>query len=105
MEPPLPEIIFWRLLLIAAPFAVWFVWGAWARYTHRPMGSTPWAWLVAAGLVLVGLSLVATAIFHTDTRHAVYVPGQVRPDNSVSKGYFETDPAAPKPPSPKSGGK
>jgi type VI protein secretion system component VasK len=96
MEPLLPEIIFWRLLLIAAPFAVWFVWGLWAKRTGRAMGSTPWAWLAAAGLVLVGLSLVATAVFHTDNRHEVYVPGHVRPDNSVSKGYYVKPPLAPK---------
>jgi hypothetical protein len=96
MEPPLAEIIFWRLLLIAAPFAVWFVWGVWARRTGRAMGSTPWAWLAAAGLVLVGLSLVATALFHTDNRRGVYVPGQVTSDGNVSKGYFEKAPPAPK---------
>jgi type VI protein secretion system component VasK len=96
MEPPLPEIIFWRLLLVAVPFAVWFVWGAWAKRTGRPMGSTPWAWLATIGLVLVGLSLVGTAIFHPDRRHVTYVPGQVRSDGSVSKGYFENTPPAPK---------
>ena len=41
MEPPLPEIVFWRLLLVAAPFAVWFVWGFWAKRTGRAMGATP----------------------------------------------------------------
>jgi type VI protein secretion system component VasK len=96
MEPPLPEIIFWRLLLIAAPFAVWFVWGVWARRTGREMGSTPWAWLAAVGLVLIGLSLVATALFHTDNRRGVYVPGQVTADGQVSKGHFEKAPPAPK---------
>ncbi|HLZ76926.1 hypothetical protein [Phenylobacterium sp.] len=97
----MPEIVFWRLLLVAAPFAVWFVWGFWAKRTGRPMGSTPWAWLAVIGLVLVGLSLVATAIFHPDNRREVYVPGQVRPDGTVSKGYFEKGPRAPGPPSPR----
>jgi hypothetical protein len=96
MEPPLPEIIFWRLVLVAVPFGVWFAWGLWARRTGREMGATPWAWLAAAGLILVGLSLVGTAIFHPDTRHVVYVPGQVRSDGTVSKGYFENAPPAPK---------
>ena len=89
MEPPLPEIIFWRLLLIAAPFAVWFVWGAWARYTHRPMGSTPWAWLFAAAALLFTATLAATAMFHPDTSHARYVPGEVTPGGAVTQGYFE----------------
>jgi len=96
MEPPLPEIVFWRSLLIAVPFVVWGVWGLWARFTGRPMGSTPWAWLAAAGLALVGLSLVASAIFHPDRRHVVYVPGQVQSDGTVSKGYFEKPAVPPK---------
>jgi type VI protein secretion system component VasK len=92
MEPPLPEIVFWRLLLIAVPFVVWFVWAFWAKRTGRAMGSTPWAWLVTAGLVLVGLSLVATAVFHPDNRHEVYVPGEVTAGGEVTKGYFEKAP-------------
>ena len=92
----MPEIIFWRLLLVATPFAVWFAWGWWAKRTGREMGATPWAWLATAGLVLVGLSLVATALFHPDRRHVTYVPGQVQSDGSVSKGYFKDTPAAPK---------
>jgi drug/metabolite transporter (DMT)-like permease len=96
MEPPLPEIVAWRLALAAIPFVVWFAWRAWARYTGRPMGSTPWPWLFAAAAVLVGLSLVATVVFHPDNRREAYVPGQVRPDGSVSRGYFEKTPAAPK---------
>ncbi|MBS0333135.1 MAG: hypothetical protein JSS35_10240, partial [Proteobacteria bacterium] len=66
---------------------------AWARRTGRPMGSTPWPWLFAAGAVLVGLSLIATAVFHTDNRHQTYVPGQAAADGSVSNGYFEKAPA------------
>ena len=98
MEPPLAEIVFWRLLLLAVPFAAWFVWGAWAKRTGRPRGSTPWAWLATAGLLLVGLSLVASAIFHPDNRHQVYVPGQVTSDGQVSKGYFEKPAVPPKNP-------
>jgi type VI protein secretion system component VasK len=92
MEPPLAEIVAWRLLLVAAPFVVWFVWAAWARRTGRAMGSTPWAWLVAAGLVLVGLSLIATAVFHRDNRHDHYVPGEVTASGEVTKGHFEKAP-------------
>ena len=96
MEPPLPRIVLIRLLLVATPFAVWFVWRAWAKRTGRPMGSTPWAWLAASGLVLVGLSLIATVVFHPDNRRERYVPGEVRADGSVSKGYFTPAPASPK---------
>jgi type VI protein secretion system component VasK len=95
MEPLLPRIVLLRLLLIAVPFAVWFVWRAWARRSGREMGSTPYAWLVAAGAVLVGLSLIATAVFHTDNRHDRYVPGEATASGAVTKGYFEKAPAAP----------
>ena len=78
-----------RLLLFAVPFVVWFVWQGVARRSGRPMGSTPYAWLVAAGAGLIGLSLVATVVFHPDNRHGRYVPGEVTADGSVSKGYFE----------------
>ena len=83
-----------RALLIAAPFAIWFVWREVARRTGRPMGSTPWAWLVTAAALLVGLSLMATAVFHGDNRRAAYVPAQTRPDGSVAPGRFVT-PAPP----------
>ncbi len=89
MEPPLPEVVAWRLILVSLPFAVWFVWRTWARRTGREMGSTPYAWLVAAGAVLVGLSLLATALFHKDNRHERYVPGEVTASGAVTKGYFE----------------
>jgi hypothetical protein len=96
MEPPLLRIVLIRLLLVAAPFVVWFAWSAWARRTGRAMGSTPYAWLLAAGAVLVGLSLAATVVFHPDNRRERYVPGEVRADGSVSKGYFTPAPASPK---------
>ena len=89
MEPPLPEAILTRGLLFAVPFAVWLLWWSWSRYTHRPMGSTPWPWLFAAGAVLVGISLMAGAIFHRDNRGEVYVPAEVTPSGKVAKGHFE----------------
>ena len=85
----MPRVLLLRLLLFAAPFAVWFVWRDVARRTGRQMGSTPYAWLVAAGAGLFGLSLVATVVFHPDNRHQRYVPGEVRADGTVSPGYFE----------------
>ena len=92
-EPPLLRVILVRLLLFAVPFVVWFVWQGVARRSGRPMGSTPYAWLVAAGAGLIGLSLVAAVVFHPDNRHKRYVPGEVTADGSVSKGYFEKTPA------------
>ena len=76
-------------MLVAAPFVVWFLWAAWARRTGRPMGSTPWPWLVAAAGALVGLSLLASALFHRDNRGDRYVPGEVEPSGRVSEGHFE----------------
>jgi len=99
MEPPLPEVLAWRLVLVAAPFAVWFIWRAWAIRSGREMGSTPWPWLFAAGAALVGLSLVATVVFHPDNRHLRYVPGEVTASGEVTKGRFEKP--APSPMKPK----
>ena len=93
MEPPLLRIVLTRLLLIAAPFVVWFVWRAWARRTGREMGATPYAWLFAAGAVLVGLSLIGTVVFQPDNRHDRYVPGEVTPSGEVTQGRFEKAPS------------
>lgn len=91
MEPPLLEVLLLRAILLLAPFAAWFVWRWWARRSGHEMGSTPWAWLFAAGAVLVGLSLMATALFHRDNRQKTYVPGEVTADGQVSEGrYVET---------------
>ncbi len=78
-----------RGALLAAPFVVWFAWAAWARRTGRPMGSTPWPWLAAAAGALFGLSLMASALFHTDNRNDRYIPGEVGSDGRVSAGHFE----------------
>lgn len=78
-----------RALLFLAPFLVWFVWAAWSRRSGREMGSTPWAWLFAGAALLVALSLMATAVFHTDNRGETYVPAEPRPDGGVTEGHFE----------------
>jgi hypothetical protein len=83
------EILGLRALLVAAPFAVWFIWREVARRSGRAMGSTPWAWLFAIGALLMGGSLMATAIFHPDNRGEVYVPGEPMADGSVSSAHFE----------------
>ena len=89
MEPPLPEALATRAALFAVPFLIWGLWWAWSRRTGRPMGSTPWPWLIAAGAVLVGISLMASAIFHRDNRGEVYVPAEASASGEVSKGHFE----------------
>jgi hypothetical protein len=83
------SLVLSRVALAAVPFLLWFLWAAWARRTGRPMGSTPWPWLIAAAGALIGLSLMATAVFHTDNRAERYVPGEVRPDGRVTEGHFE----------------
>jgi len=94
MVRPLLRLIITRGLLMAAPFVIWFIWRAWARRTGREMGATPWPWLFAAGCVLVALSLLTSVAFRPDNRGGTYVPGQVRPDGSVSPGYFQGPPEA-----------
>ncbi len=78
-----------RGLLLALPFAAWFVWREVARRTGRPMGSTPWAWLFATGALLVGLSLMATAVFRVDNRDQTYIPAVTHADGQVTPGHFE----------------
>ena len=89
MEPPLLRQIVLRGLLVALPFAVWFLWAWQARRSGRPMGSTPWTWLVAAATALFVLSLLGSVVFHTDNRHDTYVPASVTPSGEVTAGRFE----------------
>ena len=84
-----------RALLIALPFAVYLGWRAYAIRTGRPMGATPWAWLTAIGVVLAGLSLMATVLFREDNRSYTYVPAQAQPDGQVRPSGF--DPNRPRP--------
>ena len=83
------RLLITRAILVAVPFVIWFAWRAWAKRTGREMGATPWPWLVAAGAVLVGLSLMATAVFHKDNRGERYVPAEVLPDGKVTGSRFE----------------
>jgi hypothetical protein len=89
MEAQLLRIILVRAVLIALPFIAWFIWAEWSKRTGRPMGATPWAWLITASAVLFGLSLVATGVFQSDNRGDVYVPAEVRADGRVIPGHFE----------------
>ena len=86
---PLLEVLASRALLVALPFGLWFLWRDVARRTGREIGSTPWAWLFAAGAVLLGVSLMATAVFHGDNRGQVYVPAEAAPDGRITPGHFE----------------
>lgn len=83
------SVILFRAVLVAVPFVVWFVWRAWATRHGKPMGATPWAWLVAAGAVLVGLSLVVSVFFQDDHKDQVYVPAEASADGRVRPGHFE----------------
>lgn len=82
-------MILWRLLLVATPFIGWYLWREVARRTGREMGSTPWTWLTAIAGVLLGVSLMATAVFRDDNRGQTYVPAEVTDDGRVSPGHFE----------------
>jgi TRAP-type C4-dicarboxylate transport system permease small subunit len=89
MGQRLLRILVTRAALVALPFLLWFAWREVARRTGREMGSTPWAWLAAAAGMLVGLSLMATAVFHTDNRGERYVPAEVNADGRIAPGHFE----------------
>ena len=85
-----------RALLVALPFAVYFGWRELARRQGREVGATPWGWLVAAGMVLLGLSLMVTVVFRADTRGQTYVPAEAQPGGAVRPSRF--DPNRPIPP-------
>jgi hypothetical protein len=83
------RIFLTRALLAALPFAVYFVWRAWAIRTGRPMGGTPWSWLVAAGALLVAASLFAMVLFRPATQSGDYRPAQAHPGGKVTPGGFK----------------
>jgi len=88
MERWLLKVLALRALIFAAPFVVWFVWREAARRSGRPMGSTPWPWLVAAGALLAGLSLIGSVVLPTGRGAGTYVPAEVRADGSIAPGRF-----------------
>ena len=83
------RIVLTRALLVALPFAIYFLWAAIARRSGRSMGATPWGWLTASGCLLVGLSLMATVVFHSDNRGEGYVPAEAHPGGQVTPGGFD----------------
>lgn len=90
MEHGLLKLFLERGFLIFLPFVGWYLWRAMALRTGRPMGSTPWSWLFAAGIGLLAVSLTVTALLRPDTRNQIYVPAQTREDGAVIQGHFET---------------
>ncbi|MDP8915904.1 MAG: hypothetical protein M3M95_01625 [Pseudomonadota bacterium] len=82
------RLMFVRLLLVAAPFAVWFAYRWWARRAGRPLPATPYVWLFLAGIGLMTASLFATALLSPDTRDQIYVPAEVRPDGRITDGRY-----------------
>ena len=88
MEPPLLRLFLLRAILIALPFAVWLVWREIARRRGRELGTTPWAWLLAAGLVLFGLSLLATPLLQPSHQGETYVPAEVGEGGRVGDPAF-----------------
>lgn len=78
-----------RFLLVLVPFAIWFAWRFIAHRTGRDMGSTPWAWLFAAGAVLLGVSVMALGLSHPTHRQQAYVPAEVTEGGAITPGHFE----------------
>jgi hypothetical protein len=83
------RIIIGRLLLAAVPFIIYFAWHAWLVRNGREPRVTPWGWLIAAGALLVALSLVATAVMTPSNMGRTYVPAETQPDGSVRPGNFK----------------
>jgi len=75
-----------RIVLVLLPLVLWFAWAEVARRRGKPMGATPWAWLIAAGLALMIASLAATAVFTPRAQDAAYVPVEVGADGRVIPG-------------------
>lgn len=96
MEAPLLSLFLVRALLVATPFAAWFLWAAWARRRGKEIGATPWVWLVAVGGLLFGLSLMITTVFQSDNRGETYVPAEVTESGRVTPGRFEEKETTPR---------
>ena len=79
MERRLLRTFLIRLAIFAIPFGVYFVWRELARRSGREMGSTPWPWLVAAGALLAGLSLIGGVVLHRGPDTGTYVPPRLAP--------------------------
>jgi hypothetical protein len=85
----MPRIWITRLVLAALPFCIYFLWRQFHVRRGRDVGSTPWGWLIGAGALLAGLSIMASVAFQHDNTGRTYVPAQTQPDGSVRPGHFE----------------
>lgn len=90
------RLILSRALLLALPFVLYALWSGWARRNGGAARAAPWGWLAGAGALLVGLSLMATALFHHDNRGEAYVPAEAHPGGKVTPAGFDArQPRAP----------
>ena len=81
------RILIFRAILIALPVVMWFIWADLSRRRGKPMGSAPWAWLLAAGLVLAAASLLIGGLLAPGADpNATYVPVQTSPSGEVVPG-------------------
>jgi uncharacterized membrane protein YgdD (TMEM256/DUF423 family) len=81
------RLVLIRLILVALPILVWLIWAEISRRRGKAMGSTPWAWLVVAGLLLFAGSFIATGLFGSRLDpDATYVPVEIGPDGTVVPG-------------------
>ena len=90
-----------RGLLVALPFAAWFAWSWWAKRTGRTVPPAPYAWLFLGGMVLMALSLFATALIGPEHTDDVYVPAEVVDGRVVEGRYVDAPPAPEAAPAPK----
>jgi hypothetical protein len=89
MEASLLRVWLTRLVLVVLPLAIYIAWQRWHISKGREVGATPWGWLIGAGAVLAGLSMMASVIFQPDHVGRTYLPGQTQTDGSVRPGRFE----------------
>ncbi len=76
-----------RLLLIALPFVVWYVWSHIDQKRGNPKRTAPRVWLAAIGLLLVAASLLVTGLIGTaNDKNATYVPVETAPNGTLVPG-------------------
>jgi len=83
------KILLSRLVLAAIPFAVYFAWHFYIKSRGKDAPAPPWGWLIAAGAVMVGLSVILTVAVTPNNKDRHYVPAQTRPDGSITPGHYE----------------
>lgn len=90
------RILFEFILPLVAPFIVYFGWVWFAARRAETRGAAapdwrqgPWYWLAAAGLVLVVVVLVATALTGGEKPGGIYYPPALGPDGKVVPGHFK----------------